>query len=404
MGRSPQLKVLVVLASALVAIVVLIAADFLGSLVWRPSPVTIHKPYVAKPDGWYELQPNFAGHDQFGPYIYAVETDAHGFRRKPGATPPAVYDVIFLADSFTYGMNGAWDDTFVGMYANDTSKSVLNAGVASYSPTAYLHQYRKAASASLLSRGHTVVIALDVSDVQDEAGIWTDGDMHPKKVLPPSAPVTPAAAPATPGAPAPAPASAPAAPEPAPGWTAVDVRAAVIDALPNTWAVYRFLRYDLARWNRAELVEFPRSAFTYRPWAELDREPAVLQQGYAPLGVAGGLQRVEQKVLEIMQTADRFDARVFVLIYPWPAQVANADRFSWSAFASDICRRGSCAGVIDTIPIFRALAAQRRDWLNVYYVSGDTHFSRVGNRVVADAVIKALSPQRSANHRARFRR
>ena len=395
MSRLPSVfrKFLIVVLASVVGLALVVIADFTVSLFWRPSlgGAVIEKPYVAGAHGWYELRPNFAGADQFGPYVYPVETDAHGFRRKPGAAPAAA-DTIFLGDSFVYGMNGRWEDTFVGMYADDSQRSVINAGVASYSPTAYVHQYRKALAAHLLARRHVVVVGIDISDVQDEAGIWMDGDVSPRKRIAGSG-TAPAGAVEAAGVPSDGsvgrdtPTAMP--------LTAVDIRAAVIEALPNTWAVYRAVRYDLLRWNRSSITDLPRSAFTHQDWADLDRRPAAPSlEGYAPLGVHGGLARIEAKVLEITAVAAQHDARVYLLIYPWPAQLAHDDAFSWSGFIAEVCRKGSCAGVVDTIPAFRRIAAADRTWLNTYYVSGDTHFTAKGNRIVADALLRILEHRR----------
>jgi hypothetical protein len=76
--------------------------------------------------------------------------------------------------------------------------------------------------------------------------------------------------------------------------------------------------------------------------------------------------------------------------------LAHADTFSWSAFIAAVCRKGSCAGVVDTIPTFRRIATEDRTWLNTYFVSGDTHFTIKGNRVVADALVQALRHQFAA--------
>ena len=367
----PYRRILTVTVALMVSVAAVLAADFLVALVWKPSGATIVKPYIAKDDGWYELAPSFVGKDQFGPYIYDVETDAHGFRKKPGATVAAPYDMIFLGDSFTYGMNGAWDDTFVGMYAGDSGHQAVNAGVSSYSPTGYLYQYQRALAAGLLPRGHRVVIAVDVSDVQDEAGIWVDGDAHPRKRSAAAPRVVTAAMLGT--------------------FLSVDSRGRLIERFPRTFLIYRYLRYDVLGWNRASVTEMPRSAFTFADWPTLDARPADPGlAGFAPLGVRGGLDRVEQKLLAIMQLARAHDAEVSLLIYPWPAQVAHADAFSWSTFVAGACEKGSCAGVIDTIPRFRSLAANDSNWLNTLYVSGDTHFTALGNRVIADALLKAL--------------
>ena len=378
-------RFVVVLAATLAAVALVISLDFAISLVWRPGTggQPIRKPYVARDRGWYELERNFTGLDQFGPVVFEVQTDSHGFRRKPGSEAAGAADVIFLGDSFTYGINGAWDDTFVGIFAGQSRQTVINAGVPSYSPTAYLHQYQRALADQLLKNGHRIVVALDISDVQDEAGMWVDGEAHPYRRqqtvaahrLVPASTATSAA--------------------PEPQRDLRDVRARIIDALPNTFAVYRFIRYDLLGWERLELLDLPRSAFTFADWTELDRKPATpSMEGFAPLGVTGGLQRIEQKLAAIIDLARGAGATVYVLIYPWPAQIARADRFSWSAFVTDVCTRHGCAGVIDTIPRFRTLAAGNRRWYGDYYVSGDTHFNRVGNTVVADALLAALAKGR----------
>src|SRR5882724_9225945 len=98
------------------------------------------KPYLQKDDGWYELKRDFVGADDWGTNIFAVETDQYGFRKGSNKSGPG--DVIFLGDSFAYGINGLWNETFVGMYDLSTSNKVLNAAVCSYSPTPYLHQYK----------------------------------------------------------------------------------------------------------------------------------------------------------------------------------------------------------------------------------------------------------------------
>jgi hypothetical protein len=384
------MKAGVAIAASVLAIAAAVLADFAISLVWQPSGApAIEKPYVARNHGWYELRPLFNGFDQFGPYVYPVETDAYGFRRKPGAATPASSEVIFLGDSFVYGMNGAWEDTFVGMYADASGRRVINAGVASYSPTAYLYQYEKALAAGLLPRGHLVVVGVDVSDVQDEAGIWVDGESHPVKRSVATAAATSSGEPRA--RPEDAITPSPVEVRTGGGMTWVDMKAAVIDRLPNTWRIYRFVRYDLLGWGRTSLIDLPRSAFTFADWHDLDATPADPGlAGYGPLGVRGGLNRIEAKLLAIMARARAHDARVYLLIYPWPAQVARPDRFSWSSYMADVCRQGSCAGVIDVIPEFRQLAAGESDWLNTFYVSGDSHFSRAGNRVIANALARAL--------------
>lgn len=62
---------------------------------------------------------------------------------------------------------------------------VLNGGVSSYSPTAYLYQYKKALKENSLTENHTIIIGIDISDVQDEASYWTWNEKsqpHPRRI------------------------------------------------------------------------------------------------------------------------------------------------------------------------------------------------------------------------------
>jgi len=247
---------------------------------------------------------------------------------------------------------------------------VINAGVASYSPTVYLFQYRKALQASVLATGHTVVVGLDISDVQDEAGYWIDGNNHPRK---------------------------------RDDELAFRRRLGISVGQSWHWQISTWfpLVGNVIEWFRkpsvndatldATVFQLTRSAFTWADWATLDQTRAYLTGGgYAPLGVAGGLARVEAKLSDLVALAHDAGARVYVLIYPWPAQVRYPDRFDWSAHVRSMCARLFCDGVIDVIPAFRTLAKTEPDWYRTYYLFGDSHFTVAGNRVVADRLLEAL--------------
>ncbi len=138
--------------------------------------------YVHYEDGWYILAPSVRVVSAWGKTVYPWRTDANGFRiNHTQASPSRQADVIFLGDSFTLGTGLPWEDTFVGLYERASGRTVANAGVSSYSPTAYLWQYKRAISAGALKSPHNVVVAIDISDVQDEAAVWEDGQSHPRR-------------------------------------------------------------------------------------------------------------------------------------------------------------------------------------------------------------------------------
>lgn len=359
-------------ASILFALVVFAIFDFLaGRLLGGPEGLDVDElPYAEGDSGWYSLKPNFVGQDQWGPYVYSVTTDALGFRTDPNASSVGPADLIFLGDSYTYGINGPWNETFVGKIAEKTGRTALNAGVASYSPTAYLHQYRRALEAGALTSPHDVVIAVDIGDVQDEAGVWTDGLEHPVKVNGLSVARESAIARDT------------------------SVGGRLAEYFPLSAGIYRFARdFVLPTSDRTlGVVDLPRSAFTYRDWAGLDSRPALPDlAGYGPLGVQGGLGRVREKVRAISNLARANGGTVYLLAYPWPDQLTHEDTFDWVGFLRGMCTETSCGGVIDTISEFRAASSQDPRWLQRYFLASDIHFKDEGNNVIADAVVEALA-------------
>lgn len=361
------------------AALVLLLADYLVSSRVLPKPEAevewvpaAERPYLRGDLGWYELKRSFQGRDYWGRLVFPVRTDELGFRRNDAdVRKDGPARLIVLGDSFAFGMNGAWADTFVGMYDLAASGRVLNAAVPSYSPTPHLYRYQRALESGALSRPHTVVIALDISDVHDEAGVWVDADPHPanRRALQHDAGMV------------------------AEARAAFDAtwRGRMRDRFRFSQSIYHYLRYSVLRIPNPAVFDQAKSRFTWDGWSDLDRTPGALA-GFSPLGVQGGLDRIAAKVELMTALARTSGSRVYLLIYPWPAQVRYPDRFSWSAFAADVCARAACAGVIDTIPGFRAYARNHPGWYDELYVNGDVHFSIAGNRMVFEALASVLRP------------
>jgi hypothetical protein len=374
-------SIIVIFFSSLIGILVFLITDFFYG--HYHSGVDLReedKPYLKLENGWYELKRNFLGKDQFGPLVYPVATDKYGFRKSERTDNQGKYDVIFLGDSFTYGINGSWDKTFVGMFAKLSGQRVLNAGVSSYSPTAYLYQYKKASANNLLVKDHIVVIGIDVSDVQDEAAFWTwdeDKEIHPRKIetkfsvqeIKNNRP---------------------------------NLREKFRNSFPMSATLYRFIRYRFflshVNQTKLDLINMPRSAFTWESWQKLDKTyPQESPSGYAPLGVERGLSKISDRVLKISGEAKKNNGTVYLLIYPWPAQIVHIDRFNWSAWINNLCIKANCEGVIDTFPYFLKMSKEESNWLSKYYLQGDIHFNEIGNRVIAEHIFKNISVKNGAN-------
>ncbi|MGE0866639.1 MAG: hypothetical protein AB7P34_22280 [Vicinamibacterales bacterium] len=376
MATTRALRVFALVGGAAAGLFLFLAGDYaLGprllphpdaEVEWVPAA---ERPYLQGAEGWYELKRGFRGRDYWGNRIYPVHTDEFGFRAAEGrAAKPGPAAVIVLGDSFTYGLNGPWDETFVGMLDLALPVRIANAGVPSYSPTPYLHRYRQALADGALQSPHTVVVALDISDVHDEAGVWIDGD-PPKNLRAVNADrglvVTQQKA------------------------AAATSRGQLRDRLRLTGAIYRALRYSLLAIPNPAVFDQMKSSFTWQDWETLDATPAALT-GFSPLGVRGGLDRIAGKLAELTALAHANRSTLFVLLYPWPAQLRHPDKFSWSDFVAQACERAACDGVIDTIPIFRERAHNDARWYNALYVKGDVHFNTEGNRLIFEALKRGL--------------
>ena len=353
----------------------LVDAAISNRLVRRPDDAVewvpaVERPYVSGDHGWVQLKRNFRGRDYWGSAIYDVATDEYGFRTDEHAAPKAgPAPTIFLGDSFTYGINGPWDQTFAGMYAASSRARVLNAGVPTYSPTPYLHAYQAALREGALASSHDVLLMLDISDVHDEAGVWIDGPDHPRNLRAVNND----------------------------GGLVVQERAAM-DSTPRgrvrnrlrfTRSIYDLARYSLLKIPNSVVYDQPKSAFTWQDWSGLDTLPGAIN-GFTPLGVRGGLDRIRDKIAAIVTSARAAGGRVFVVIYPWPAQLRHPAHFDWPGFARDACEAAGCAGVIDTFPAFRGRVDASRRWYQELYVFGDVHFNVAGNRLIFDEISRAL--------------
>ena len=357
---------LLISLSVLFALILILVIDVVYTLATAPEADT--DPYAREPDGWYQLRAGFQGHEQFGPHRFEVFTDANGYRTgHPETQPPDdTATTLFLGDSFTFGINGPWEDTFVGMYAAAAPGRVINAGVASYSPTAYLHHYRGALELGVLAPEHRVIVGLDISDIQDEAAIWTDGPGMPQRYS--------------------------------------AMRKSRLDhwfdrTFPDGLRLWGMVEDGLKALSApapdapdgtdevaAAMAAIDRSAFTHRDWD-------ALAGAYAPLGVQGGLDRTTAKLAELSTLARTNGGEVWLLIYPWPAQlVHDSTHLDWQAYASTLCAKIACAGVIDAFPVFTAQRDSDPDWYAQLFLPGDVHYNAAGNALIYEALMRVVPP------------
>jgi hypothetical protein len=376
---------LLVLVSSIVAILLFLLADYAYTLfIYKEKDLLNRDNGILESldNGWYAVRSNIIGNTQWThETIYRFASSKEGFRINPQNfdKPTERADIIFLGDSFTFGVNGPWEDTFVGMVEKSTGKVVLNAGVGSYSPTPYLHQYKKIISNNLAKDGHILIIGLDLSDVQDEARYWTDGHTHPVKqsfvkdgiLSEPLKSFDP----------------------PGPSTKLPD--------FSRTDLIWKFLKkvyFGPQEFSEKQCTgerlyyDIPRSAFTWEDWGILNSGTVNVSgfdcHGYTPGGIQRGMTRVEGKLRDIAEIALANNATVYLLAYPWPAQLKYKAKFDWPSYVSSICRKIHCKNTINAFPHF--MQNDHADAYKRYFVQQDVHYNKNGNQLVANAIIKEL--------------
>ncbi|MDP3392419.1 hypothetical protein [Sediminibacterium sp.] len=340
--------------------------------------------------GFYWLDSSInKGNYTFGSINFPIYTNEYGFRcsKMQSLTKDSI-EYVFLGDSFTYG-EGEWEESFVGIFEKKLKAQLFNCGVPSYSPSVYLYQYKKALFTGRLKQRHNVIICLDISDVQDESTRW----VYPDSIIGNSDangivfPIL----------------------RTGPTYKAQDkqvnqqtnkigkekgIKAFVSSNMLLTSYIY--VAFKKVLYKKQLIAEedeafaanryLNRSGLTHIPWNELDSADTM---GYKPLGVLGGLKKIESSLMEIQKLAKRNNSKIYLVVYPWPAQLLSEQRVfnwekHWSSFASD--------NGIHFINCFDEFRAQIKRGTNPkdFYIRQDIHFNKYGNEYVANAIMKSL--------------
>ena len=338
--------------------------------------------------GFYWLDSNVnKGVYTFGSIKFPIYTNQYGFRcSNKWVDISDSIDAVFLGDSFTYG-EGEWDQTFVGMYENLTRDKIFNCGSPSYSPSVYLYQYKKALFTNRLKQSHKVFICLDISDIQDESTRWEypikkrnnidmNGIEFPiiieetrvRRKLEDSLFLAKNAK------------------------SNQSFKDFISNHLRLTSFIYVFFKKIIFK---KELMDRQRAIFeansslyrsgiTHIDWNALDTS----QSGYKPLGVRMGLKKVGDRIKDISHLAKQYQGEVYIVIYPWPAQLLNdQSEFDWENYWSSFCKSNKIK-LINCFPEFKNKMKKGVNPQN-FFIRGDIHYNEYGNKIIADKIIES---------------
>ena len=127
-----------------------------------------------------------------------------------------------------------------------------------------------------------------------------------------------------------------------------------------------------------------RSKFTHEDWKLIDEK-------FSPLGIEKSLKKIRVNLLEISQISSKNNNKLYLLIYPWPAQLAYESHFDWPKYVQELCIEISCSGVINAFPEFLKYKDNTKYWQRELYLRGDMHFNQKGNFVLAEIIVNQLN-------------
>ena len=126
-----------------------------------------------------------------------------------------------------------------------------------------------------------------------------------------------------------------------------------------------------------------RSKFTHKEWQLIDDK-------FSPLGIEQGLKKIKNNLIEISEISAKNNNDLYLLVYPWPAQLAYESLFDWPKYVEQVCTEIGCAGVINTFPRFLSYKESSKSWQKELYINGDVHFNQKGNYILAEIIANEL--------------
>ena len=401
-------KLIDILKIVLVTLVLFLLVDFfaghkLMALVRPAEPFRTWHPVYH-----HTLKPNYDGIGHWGDWAYRVCTNSEGFKvscnQKPLETKS--YDVAFIGDSFTEGLGVPYEQTFVGMVAEQMPDlKIANLGVVSYSPAIYLVKLKE-----LLAQGYRfkhIIVFVDISDPYDEANryelhndsiVVDRGEPYPlplhsrlRRIASHHLPLTgeayiqfrkairhqPALNQPIIGTKQDAPIKP--ADQTTAGPTSAHQNTTNTTSTPSSSQEDKNSKPVLNLYDSIYQRNYPVGEWTYN----------VQAANFGAEGVLGTLAKMEREMREIYSLAQASGAKLSVGVYPWPGQlkydvVDSLQVKIWREFCES-----RCTHFYNAFPAFFKLVEEKGvdNVIYDYYFAGDVHFTERGNRVIARTIL-----------------
>jgi lysophospholipase L1-like esterase len=309
---------------------------------------------------------------------YRIYTNSLGFKDAAVRNVPLASDawrVVLLGDSVTEGLGYAYEDTFAGILQTSLASrgiDVLNAAVSSYSPVIYYRKMKYLIEEVKL-RVNEVIVFMDISDIQDEAQLYTlsedgrviDQPLQSKKSLNERGLFLPPL-------------------------TRIDKLKRLLGEHSLSAAVIYVFKERFLTAKAQQRVQ--NAAGPLGPWSSvLKNDRGNWTHDARVFAVYGerGLERAARSMDLLRDLLHKHDVALTVVVYPWPNQIAAGDRDSkqvqyWRTWAA---AQGS--GFVDLFGEFID-GSDPAITIRKYYIEADAHFNAAGHQRVAAAMLQRL--------------
>ena len=351
-------------------IIYLISDVFFSKFIFKQS--VDHKCYEHLNQGrFYQMQKNCYSNMRMISSIdsFKVYTDNEGRRFSGKKKNIKNQSIVFLGDSQTFGVGTNWEDTFVGILEKKyPDYDFYNLAVPSYSPTVYEYKLRKFIDKNK-NNIKKIFVLIDLTDVADEATRWQISDnevslmnekiFYKKKT---------------------------------------DFQKFKKNNFKGLYLISSKIRSLFRK------IDVKDNASSYKPvdgnptggYIYTDHQKLMgcdndnKRTEYWKCGdIKKGLNKIENKIVEIGNIASKLNSEFYIIIMPWPDTLNfGQTEFNWEDYNYDLCNKSSCNKLINLFPKFKEIKTKRENWLKIIYLSNDIHLTKEGNNFVAEEISK----------------
>jgi len=296
---------------------------------------------------------------------YKVFTDNNGFRvsgKNKVNKKDKDNSVIFLGDSFTYGIGLNYEDSIAGILEKkNINYNIFNLGVPGYSPSILKYKLQKVLKAGFKPK--KIFYLMDLTDVHDDANRWTK--IHETK-------------------------------HPVILDKTIHKEIEKVFTFKKNFKMTRLLIYNLNKSFRNIRKEINKKSFE-----ESDKTIGKTQWGsfthiskdkldkdfWSPNDFNSGISNIKTNVKLISNMASEIKSEFYIVIYPWAETLEYGEKyFNWQNFSKELCSFSTCTKLISAFSEFSKIKQNFIYWKKEIYFLQDIHLNANGNRILAEII------------------